>query len=231
MADIGNGFTGAPGGGGRLDLSDVLVSSSNTDGGIFKAGTSTLKVASATASMKFESAYYNATAVTGEAIATYKRLYVAGAGAEGICGRFYTSVQDVAAANARGAHISLSFGASGTVTGIGTALETTLHIPNTAAQTGTLSSIKAAINSDGATSDPAGARLSVFNVVNQGNATGMADVDTDCALFDFQGFAVTTGLMIYDSTGSAPANTNGSIKIRLPSGASAYLMYYDQQAA
>ncbi|MCH7792139.1 MAG: hypothetical protein IID31_07665, partial [Planctomycetes bacterium] len=57
---------------------------------------------------------------------------------------------------------------------------------------GRVSSIKAAINADGASSDPAGGTISVFNVVAQGTQDGLDDLDDDCALFDFQGWAVDT---------------------------------------
>jgi len=182
--------------------------------------------------MKFISFYFDNGATSGDSQGIYNRLYITGAGGGGDALRSFCSVTDVAGATARGAHVSLSFGTSGTVTGLGTALETTLHLPSGGGAAGTISSIKAAINSDGAGSDPAGATsLSVFNVVSQGDATGMQDVDTDCVLFDFVGWTPGTGSMLYDSTGAVPGNSDGSIKIRLPSGALAYLLYFDQQAA
>lgn len=213
----------------RLDLSSATVAAANTDGGVLKIGTSAVPVTEDTANMKFISMYFDDGATSGEAVGLYDRLYVTGAAGEGIALRAFCSVTDVAAGNARGAHISLSFGTSGSVTGLGTALETTLHIPSAGGLAGTVSSIKAAINSDGANSDPAGSQISVFNVVNQGNGTGAADVDDDCCLFDLQGWGVATGDMIYHST-STPGDSAGSIRIRLPSGALAYLRYWTNQA-
>lgn len=208
----------------RVDLSSCTLAAANTDGGVIKCGTSGAPVTEDTANMKFMSFYFDDGALSGEAVGQYLRLYVTGAGGEGIGGRFYTSVTDVAAGNARGAHISLSFGATGSVTGLGTALETTLHIPSGGGLAGTVSSMKAAINSDGAASDPVGARLSVFNVVSQGDATGMADVDTDAALFDFQGWTLANGNMIaVASTPGAMPNATHSFKCRLPDGSLVYL--------
>ena len=67
-------------------------------------------------------------------------------------------------------------------------------------------------------------RLSVFNVVSQGDGTGMADVDTDCALFDFQGFAIGDGKMIaVKASGAAPAVTE-SVRVRMPDGTPRYIM-------
>jgi hypothetical protein len=171
-------------------------------------------------------------ATSGDSRGMYLKHSITGTGGGGDAFRSFCVVDDVVGATARGAHISLSFDVSGTITGLGSALTTTLHIPSTAGQTGTICSINAEIWSDAATSDPAGATsLSVFRVVNGGNATGKADVDTDCVLFDLSGWGVASGNMLYDNTGTDPTNSNGSIKIRLPSGALAYLMYYDQQAA
>ena len=208
----------------RIDLSSATIASGNTDGGVIKGGTSVAPITEDTANMKFISLYFDDGALSGEAVGIYDRLYVTGPGGEGIALRAFCSVTDVAAGNARGAHISLSFGASGSVTGLGTALETTLHIPSGGGLAGTVSSIKAAINSDGAGSDPAGSRLSVFNVVSQGDGTGMADVDTDCALFDFQGFAIGDGKMIaVKASGAAPAVTE-SVRVRMPDGTPRYIM-------
>ena len=216
---------------GRINMSAVDVAAANTDGGIFKAGSSSAYVIEDTANMKFMSAYFDCGATSGDARGFYLRLNVTGAGGGGEALRAFGQVVNVAANTVRGAHISLSFAASGSVTGLGTALEATLHIPSGGGLAGTVSAIKAAINSDATGSDPAGSSLSVFNVVSQGHATGMNDVDDDCVLFNFQGWAVDTGAMLYDNTGTDPTNSDGSIKIKLPSGALAYIMYYNQQAA
>jgi hypothetical protein len=198
---------------------------------LFGRGTSTTRVATSSAG-KFASFYTESTATSGSVEGLYFRTYISGAGADGHALRAYTTVNNVTATTARGGHVSLSFGDSGLISGLGAALEATLHIPNTATQSGTLTALNAAINSDGATSDPAGATsLSFIRCVSQGDATGMADVDTDAVFVDFSGLTAGSGKMIYDNTGTDPTNSNGSIKIRLPSGALAYLMYYDQQAA
>jgi hypothetical protein len=217
----------------RIDFSSNTVKAANTDGGIIKAGTSGSRIVEDTANMKFMSFYFDNGATSGDNRGMYLRQYLTGAGGGGEALRCFTTVEDVAAGTAHGAHISLNFGATGTVTGQGIAARCTLHIPDVALVSNvTMAAVEAEIYSDGSTSDPGGSTLlSCFLVVNGGDATGMADVDDDAVLFDFRGFTAATGNMIYDNTGGAPANTDGSIKIRLPDGNLAYLMYYNAEAA
>jgi len=197
------------------DTSTVTQEGAAPGAVIMGTGTSTTRLKVATAE-KFKSFYQESTVTSGESVALYDRLYVSGAGGEGIGARIFTTVNDVAATNARGAHISLSYGTSGTVTGLGAAIEATLHVPSTAGMAGTNYAIKAAINSDAATSDPAGATsIAFFGVVNQGDATGAADVDDDAVLFDLSGFTSGAAKMWYDNTSNA---ADEFIKVRTPSG-------------
>jgi hypothetical protein len=202
----------------RMDMSGLNVATADTDGFVYRAGTSAAPVSSSTTAGKFVSWYFTSAATSGSIEGFYVRTYLSGAGTGTVQAlRAFTSVNNVAASNARGAHISLNFQATGRVTGLGTALECTLHIPNQAwsASAGTLSAIKAAINSDGASSDPVNSRLSVFNVVSQGDATGAADVDTDCSLFDIQGFAAASGITNMISSTSLAELPASGIGIRI----------------
>ena len=186
-------------------------------------GNSTTRVISPDANAKFLSFY---TEGNGDGqYGAYFRHYISTAALSNDCLRAFGTVNNVAANTARGAHISLSFGDTGTVTGLGCALEATLHLPNTTPLAGTLAAINAAINSDGATSDPAGATsLAVIRAVNQGNATGMADVDDDAVFIDFSGWTVGDGNMIAVKAAGAAPNVVNSIRIRLPDGTLAYIM-------
>ena len=189
-------------------------------------GTATTRVKSADANAKFVSFY---TEGTGDGqYGAYFRHYVSEAAISNDCLRVFGTVNNVAAATARGAHISLSFGTSGTVTGLGCALEATLHIPNQATQAGTLYAIKAAINSDGATSDPAGATtLAYYAAVNQGDTTGDDDVDTDVYLFDIQGHTIGDGNLVE----VAADETSYAHNIRIKVGSTVmYLMCADDRA-
>ena len=180
----------------RLDVGNATLTQ---EGGASSAllagmGNGTTRAKTGTASAKFLSFYTESTA--DGVYGAYFRHYLSTAAVSNDCLRAYGTVNNVAAATARGAHISLSFGATGTVTGLGCALEATLHIPNQATQSCTLYAIKAAINSDGATSDPAGATtLAYFGAVNQGDTTGDDDVDTDAVLIDVVGHAAGTGTL------------------------------------
>ena len=198
----------------------------NTDGGIVKAGTSSSRIVRDTANYKFMSYYFDNGATTGDSRGMYLRQYITGAGGGGEAARIFSTVEDIAAATVRGAHISLDFAASGTVTGLGVALECTLHIPNDATQDGTLAAINLAINSDGSTSDPSGASLSYIRISNQGDATGGADVDDDAYLFDIQGHTIGDGNLVEvaaDESGYAH-----NIKIRVGS-TIMYLMCADDR--
>jgi hypothetical protein len=182
-------------------------------------GNSTTRVQSATASAKFISFYTEDTGGGGQ-YGVYFRHYVSSAGLSDDCLRVFATVNNVAAATVRGAHISLSQGTTGSVSGLGCALEATVHINTAGSAAGTLYGVKSAMNSDGAASDPAGATtVAYFGAVNQGDATGMADVDTDAVLFDVVGHsvgtgtlfqAVTTGYILSEITHSLKCKADGT---------------------
>jgi hypothetical protein len=176
------------------------------------AGTSTNKMTTATANTNFIEFRCENTATSGDNRLIYNRLYLGGAGGGGESLRAFTTVNNVAAGTAHGAHISLNFGTSGTVTGQGIAGRFTLHIPSTALTSNvTMSAVQAEIWSDAATSDPGGStKLSCFRAVNAGNATGMADVDDDCYLFDLQGWTAASGNMFY---ADVPGTLAASVRI------------------
>lgn len=209
----------------RIDLSDATVAAANTDGGVIKAGTSGAPVTEDTADMKFVSLYFDDGATSGDARGVYNRLYITGAGGGGESLRTMTTVSDVAAATAHGAHTSLSFGSTGTVTGQGIASRNTLHIPDASLGGGnvTYSALQAEVWSDGSSSDPNGNKLSMLRMVNGGDSDGRADVDDDAAAIEFSGFTVGDGNMIAAKAAAAAPNVTNSIRIRLPDGSAAYL--------
>jgi len=182
-------------------------------------GTSTGRAQANAASRNFLSFYFENFATSGDNRGMYLRQYLSGAGSGGEAARIYSTINNVAADTAHGAHISLNFADTGTVTGLGVAMRATLHIANQATQAGTLSAIQAEIWSDGATSDPAGSLLSFFRVVNGGNATGAADVDDDAFLFNLSGFTAGAAKMFATGLTAATVNaaTTASLKIRVGS--------------
>ncbi len=124
---------------------------------------------------------------------------------------------------ARGAHISLDFEATAggsECSGLGTALDCTLMIPDIASwePSGTYTALKVGIYSWGTASDPQGmTELSFINISNDGHADGRADVDTDAFLLSLQGF--TAGANDLFATGLTAATVNAattaSLKIRI----------------
>ena len=194
----------------RLDLSGIDVAAGDTDGFAVFAGTSGQPIDSLAVAGKFDSSYFTSAAVSGSIEGVYTRSFATGAGSATLGAlRAFATVSDVTIGNARGGHISLSFGATaGKITGLGAALETTLHIANAASGSGTMTSLNVAINSDGASSDPAGATdLSFIRISNQGDATGGADVDDDAAVLSLAGFTQGTGNVFKTGADVAAAAT------------------------
>lgn len=196
---------------------------SDSSGLLLGAGTGTSPATSATAGSIFIDFRTQVTATSGDNRGIYNRLYIAGAGAGGESLRSFTTVSDVAASTAHGAHISLNFASTGTVTGQGIAIRGTLHLPDVALTSNvTMAAIEAEIYSDGDNSDPGGStKLAYFLVNNGGNSNGIADVDDDVSLFSITGHTIGSGNMIVADTDE----TKFSHKIRIDiDGTDYYLM-------
>lgn len=176
-------------------------------------GTSSGRAQANAASRNFLSFYFENFATSGDNRGMYLRQYLSGAGSGGEAARIFSTINNVAVGTAHGAHVSLSFADTGTVTGLGVAMRATLHIANQATQNGTLAPIQGEIWSDGSTSDPAGSTLSFIRLVNGGDATGGADVDDDVALFDLSGVTIASGNLVEAST--TEANYSHSVKVRI----------------
>ena len=209
----------------RIDLSGCTVAAANTDGGVIKAGTSGAKVTEDTADTKFVSMYWDCGATSGDSRGIYNRLYITGAGGGGESLRSFTTVEDVAAATAHGSHVSLSFGSTGSLTGLGVASRSTLHVANQAytGLGGTYAAIQPEIWADGSTTDSVGmTELSLIRCVLGGNATGLADIDDDAFLIVLDGGAIAGGNIVEAST--TEANYAYSARCKL-NGTTAYLMF------
>lgn len=141
------------------------------------AGTSSDRESTSTADTNFMEFRFENSAATGDNRGMYLRLYLTGAGAGGGESlRAFTTVEDVAKGTVHGAHISVNFGSSGSVTGQAVAMRGTLHIPNTAVSTGTQAAVQAEIYADGSSSDISGINHALFRGVVGGDATGAATV-------------------------------------------------------
>jgi len=100
----------------------------DTAGGIIKAGTSSDYITADVADMKFISMYFDNGASSGDNRGMYIRLNLTG-GAGGEALRPYT-VLSTASGTAHGAHIGLSLGTAGSITGLGCGSRSTLEFPN-----------------------------------------------------------------------------------------------------
>jgi hypothetical protein len=182
----------------------------------FGSSTSAGANQSSVAGTRWFEVYMNSTATSGDNRAQYVRLWLSGANASGggESLRAFTTVE-AACGTAHGAHISLSFGAAGSLSGLGVAMRGTLHIPDNASWTsGTIAALQAEIYSDGAASDPDGVtEVSFIRVVNGGDTTGAADIDTDAVLFSLQGFTANTGSLVELGTGMG--TVTGTLKIKI----------------
>ena len=128
-------------------------------------------------------------------------------------------------ANALKAHVV--FGDSGRVTGLASAFCAELELSAGTTQ-GTYAPLESEIVL--VSGDSTGTATSFLYMNSSG--TGKATFDTNGYLFELgAGMTPASGKIIYDNTGTDPTNSNGSLRFRLPSGASAYLMYYDQEGA
>ncbi len=158
------------------------------------------------------------TAGSGDNRGFYNRLYLGGAGGGGESLRTFTTVDDVAASTAHGAHISLNFNATGSITGQGIAMRGTLHIPDVAMSGGTYAAVQAEIFADGSTSDISGTTAhAVWRTVVGGDAAGAATVATyeDMvipAASIGSGKLVDTAITTHTPYGGLPIDINGTTR-------------------
>jgi len=178
------------------------------------AGTSAVPLVNDTANTEFVSRYYDCGATSGDARGDYLKLSITGAAGGGEALRAITDVSNVAAATARGAHISLTLGTTGSVTGLGAAFGSTLHIPG-AMTGGTYASANIEVWADAAASSLASATSKSFIRVGVGgNATGLALLDAELSLFDFYG--VTAGSGTFINTDITTHTAYAGIPVNIP---------------
>lgn len=207
---------------GRMEYQQV---SAETDGAVLKAGSTTAgaRLESSAADQSMIRAIFEHNHDGGYGI--YARSYVATAAISADALRVFATVEDVAAATVRGAHVSLSFGSSGTVSGMAAALEATLHMPSGGGMAGTNYAVKAAINADGAGSDPAGATTIAFvGVVAQGTQAGIDDLEDDGVFLDFQGFTADADASHFLSSVSLAELPTGTVGVRCKVGSTLYYL-------
>jgi len=214
-----------------LTLTDMSIgtvygtSAANAASGLLiGGGTDAAPCLTSTADAKFLEFRCKTTATTGDNRLAYLRYEIGGV-AGGECLRAWTYLS-AAANTVRGGHISLDMSTAGSISGLGCALETTLHIPDALPAGGTYSSLKAAIHSNATASDPAAVtQLSFIDVVNQGHANGITDVDDKAFFITFSGGSTASGNVFAAKTSSAVSH---GLRCRF-NGTTYYLMVSDAQ--
>lgn len=191
-------------------------------------GTSASPLTKDTADKNFFGYWLKSSATSGTTRGLYQKLYLSsGAGGESV--RAATQVENNTPADTcNGAHISLMFGSSaGNITGLGTAVRGTLHIPTGRAINGTIAALQAEIYGDGA-SGAIGGTASLIRAIVDGHADLKGSFDTNGYFMDVQGLTSGDGKCLY--TGAAPDTLLGSLRMRIGSTV-CYLPVYANQHA
>jgi hypothetical protein len=211
-----------------------VIRKGSNGAGFLGAGTSTARFKKDQANLRFMDFNFENGATSGDNRAMYLRMYHSGAGGGGEALRVFTTVQNVAAATVHGAHVSLNFASTGTVTGQGIAGRFTLHLKNEALTSNvTMAAVQAEIYSDGSLSDPGGStKLSYFRAVNDGVAEGIADVDDDAVLFELIGMTAASGNLVSANTADeCQLNFTNWVTLRIDIGGTKYYIPAAQTVA
>ena len=184
-------------------------------------GSTTQPITSSKANANFMGFYVsNSDATGGTARGIYMRLYLTGtSGQSGEAGRFFTTINGTGGVGVHGLHASLSFGASGTVTGEGAGIRGTLQVPNAATAMGTVSAGFFELSADGSSTNPAGTTsLSCLRLISSGNSTGMTNMDTVATIFAIEGFTSGASSAYYEKGTAITGTITGTLKIKTPAG-------------
>lgn len=195
----------------------TLGTTTATVGLTLGGGTSGTPLTTATADKSFGLFYTQTTATDGTSRGLYWRHYLGDTTPSGEAARFFTTVSTAGATDVHGAHVSLSYGASGTCTGESAALRSTLHVP-AGALGGTNGSLYTELWADAATSDMSNGQFQRY--VFGGDGTGIGVLDDSTALFSIEGNSIGAGNMMF---ASAKADGTHLIRIRV-NGTAYYLM-------
>jgi hypothetical protein len=183
----------------------VITGQGGADGAalLFGGGSTASPVTTSEASKNFLDFRAKNTAASGDNRLAYFRFDLDGAGASGESLRAFTDL-GAAAANARGAHISLQAGATGYISGLGAGVDAQLYVKNEVLAGGTYAAVNAEIYSEGTTTAvSAVTELAFIRCVAGGNATGIGRVDDKAYLLSIRGVAVGAGNMVVASASEA----------------------------
>lgn len=169
-------------------------------------GTSAAPNSTATADKFFVEFRCKTTAASGDNRLAYLRYEVGGAGG-GECLRAFTALT-AASGTVRGAHVSLIPSGDGAVSGLGTALSTTLHFGTAAFSTGNVACLELNPYADSTGAPPSA--HGALRVAVGGNATGAAKFVNFLYIDDTAISAADTTKMVSTvSLAELPAGTKG----------------------
>ena len=198
-ASLVNGLTGTP--------------AQSASGLIMGLGTTAAPAETDEADAKFIEYRCKSNAPSGDNRLLYLRYDLDGGGG-GECIRAFTELgADVG--TARGAHVSLEVSSTANCSGLGVGVDAQINIEAGALDQGTYAAVNAEIYSGDATSDPGGQAIACYRAVNNGNATGKADVDDDAAILAVDGFTAATGTAHAVSSTSLNELPASSIGLRI----------------
>ena len=188
-------------------------------------GTTSQPITSSKTNANFMGFYVsNSDATGGTARGMYMRLYLTGAGQSGESVRAFTTVNGAGAVGVHGSQISLSFGTSGTITGLGVAMRATFQVKNATMSTGTGAAIMAELSADGASSHWTGNVLSFLRFAISGDGTGVTQLNGDAFFLDFTGGCTAgSGATYLIDTSKTAISGYGSLKVKCPDGVTRYI--------
>jgi len=207
---------------GKLNLG-VNGGAASASGILMGVGTTANPAATSTADKKFVEIRTKSTATSGDSRNIWLRHDIGGAGGSGECFRAITDLT-AAAATARGAQISLQPDDTGYVTGLGVGVDSQLLFGDAAlAAGGTYAVSNFEVYSAGSSTDVSGCtKLSFLRLVNGGDATGAATVDTKSFIMELSGFTGAAGVTKAISTTSLAELPASSIGLAIDVGGSRY---------
>ena len=180
---------------------NYLSSTAATAALLMGHGTSASPATTSVAGKNFLGFFTQSTDATGaDSRGMYLRHYLGGASGSGEAVRAFTTVNAAGAVGAHGLHGSVSFGASGTLTGEAAGVRATLQVPN-ATLGGTAGALFSELYAEGTSSAASNAQF--MRCVLSGNATGAAALEDAASLFSVEGGTIASGNIVQAKSSAA----------------------------
>ncbi len=188
------------------------------------AGTTASPATTSSADKNFLEFRTESTATSGDSRCLYMRHALNGAGVSGEALRAFGKVT-AAAATCRGAHISLDLSSAGSCSGLGAGVDSQLMVFDGALSGGSYAALQSEIYSVGSSTDISGAtEVSFLRFSNNGDATGLANVEDNAFLMVLNGGSIASGNIVQTETDET--KFSHKIKVKM-CGTTMYLMACD----